>query len=219
MAIFENENLLAERHISEPRRHDALLAIIFQELLIKANIPINRLNAIAVSIGPGSFTGIRIGLSFALGLSFATGVDIIPIPTLDALAYKANKYAAPQLSNSIIIPIIDAGKLGYYFSEYLTMPNFMRSSGYSSLTEADFMNHLLNQANPNHNEIIVANSSKNSLSNLLAEELSSETIKIKFYNSQNVLAKDIGEYYWFAKDKFHALPPEKIEPMYIGSFG
>ena len=60
--------------------------------LIDANKPIHDVQAIAVSIGPGSFTGLRIGLGFSKGLAYAKGLPIVPVPTLSSLAFSQKEF-------------------------------------------------------------------------------------------------------------------------------
>ena len=64
------------------RNHAEKLPLFTREVLAKTSLKINDLNGIAVSNGPGSFTGLRIGLSFAKALAFSNDIDLIPIPTL-----------------------------------------------------------------------------------------------------------------------------------------
>ncbi len=74
-----------------PRRHAEQLPLFYQSLVEKTGLELSELDGIAVSIGPGSFTGLRIGLSFAKGLAFGHNLPLIPVPTLRALAVSAGK--------------------------------------------------------------------------------------------------------------------------------
>ena len=75
------------RYSDTPRSHAQMLLPYIDELIRESQIPLNSLSAIALTHGPGSFTGIRIALSIAQGLSYASNVPIIPVSSLDALAY------------------------------------------------------------------------------------------------------------------------------------
>jgi tRNA threonylcarbamoyladenosine biosynthesis protein TsaB len=70
-----------------PRRHAEQLPLFYQELTKKNGMELSQLDAIAVSIGPGSFTGLRIGLSYAKGLAYSHDLPIVPVPTLQAMAH------------------------------------------------------------------------------------------------------------------------------------
>src|SRR5882724_2869873 len=87
--------------------HGASIPAIVDELLATAGISIRDLNAIAVGIGPGSYTGLRIGLSYAKGLSLATGCAIVGVPSFDAIALAAWRSDA-VISGTSICVIFDA---------------------------------------------------------------------------------------------------------------
>ena len=74
-----------------PRKHAEKLPIFYNRLMLSRKFDDNKLDAIAVSIGPGSFTGLRIGLGFAKGLAFAKDIPIIPVPTLDVIARSTDE--------------------------------------------------------------------------------------------------------------------------------
>lgn len=75
------------RHSDTPRSHAQMLLPYIDELISESKVSLNSVNAIALTHGPGSFTGIRIALSIAQGLSYAANVPLIPVSSLDALAY------------------------------------------------------------------------------------------------------------------------------------
>ncbi len=69
-----------------PRLHAENLPLYYQKLIDETNLDLTNLDGIAVSIGPGSFTGLRIGLSYAKGLAYSHSLPIVPVPTLHSLA-------------------------------------------------------------------------------------------------------------------------------------
>ena len=74
-----------------PRAHAEKLPLFYDKLIEETGIKLKDLDGIAVSIGPGSFTGLRIGLSYCKGLAFSHGIPIIPVPTLEALVFAKGK--------------------------------------------------------------------------------------------------------------------------------
>ena len=92
--------------------HAERLHIYIEELLLKYNILKSQLDAIAVSKGPGSYTGLRIGVSAAKGLCFAIEIPLISIPTLDALAYQAKEI------KGVIVSMLDARRMEVYAAIY-----------------------------------------------------------------------------------------------------
>jgi len=73
------------------RKHAEVLPAFFQDLQNQISFHLNELDGIAISIGPGSFTGLRVGLSFAKGLAFSHNLPIIPVPTLLSIAQLSKK--------------------------------------------------------------------------------------------------------------------------------
>ncbi|MDP5043943.1 MAG: tRNA (adenosine(37)-N6)-threonylcarbamoyltransferase complex dimerization subunit type 1 TsaB, partial [Leeuwenhoekiella sp.] len=93
--------------------HAERLHIYIQEVLEKAGVAQSALDAIAVSKGPGSYTGLRIGVSSAKGLSFALDIPLIATNTLKALAMQAKVSDA-----TYIIPLLDARRMDVYSAIY-----------------------------------------------------------------------------------------------------
>ncbi len=89
MALFDGQDLLAEYRLKIKNAHQRCIADAVRMLLDHCGISAQELSAIAVSTGPGSFTGLRIGLSLAKGLAMPFGIRVIPVPTLQALAAAA----------------------------------------------------------------------------------------------------------------------------------
>jgi tRNA threonylcarbamoyladenosine biosynthesis protein TsaB len=90
VAYVQHDTVLSEVNIFEHRRHAELLAPAIEEQSKRHGIQFSDLDAVAVSIGPGSFTGLRIGLSVAKGLIFGTDIQLIAVPTLLASAWEVH---------------------------------------------------------------------------------------------------------------------------------
>jgi tRNA threonylcarbamoyladenosine biosynthesis protein TsaB len=88
VALYYSEDKYFESVIKDKRSHSEKLLISVDEVLNSAGIKIKDVQAIAVSAGPGSFTGLRIGMSAAKGLAFGAGLPIIPVPTFEAIAMR-----------------------------------------------------------------------------------------------------------------------------------
>ena len=91
VALLINDKCEGEVQKKIPRKHSEKLPVFYNRLMLSTKFDDNKLDAIAVSIGPGSFTGLRIGLGFAKGLAFAKDIPIIPVPTLDVIARSADE--------------------------------------------------------------------------------------------------------------------------------
>lgn len=104
IGLLDGEVLLAE--ISRPGARDlaAVCLPLVRSVLDAAERAVDDINLIAVSVGPGSFTGLRIGLSIAKGIALATGCAVVGVPTLEALAHVALD------RTGLICPVLDARK-------------------------------------------------------------------------------------------------------------
>ena len=116
MAVIAQGRLLAE--ISRPvSSHGAILPAMVEELLDRAALKLEHLAAVAVGIGPGSVTGLRIGLGYAKGLAWAGGHAIFGINSLDSLAIGATLHHEAR-PGTIVCPILDARKGEVYAALY-----------------------------------------------------------------------------------------------------
>ena len=84
-ALFLNSKLVEVDEITQPRIHGERLPVIVDRILSNHSMEVSELTAIAVSAGPGSYTGLRIGMSLAKGLAAAVGIPIISVPTLEVM--------------------------------------------------------------------------------------------------------------------------------------
>jgi len=112
IAIVEGALLKAQHILNISATHNQRLLPGIDRILTDADWTLDDLDALAVSLGPGSFTGLRIGLSVVKGLAWATGKPLAGVPTLDALA--ANVPLAPYP----IYPVLDARKGEIYTALY-----------------------------------------------------------------------------------------------------
>lgn len=102
--LGEAEGLIAEARLNVRTTHSERLMKELDGMLQMAGIGLDAVGALAVSIGPGSFTGLRIGLATAKGIAFATGKPIVSVPTLEAFAMNLPHSAHP------VCPMLDARK-------------------------------------------------------------------------------------------------------------
>jgi tRNA threonylcarbamoyladenosine biosynthesis protein TsaB len=112
VAIAAEEGLLAEYTINYKKTHSQTLLPMLDEIVAMVGLDLSEIDAIAVTAGPGSFTGLRIGSATAKGLGFALDKPIIPVPTVDGLAY--NFYGTDKM----ICPIMDARRNQVYTGLY-----------------------------------------------------------------------------------------------------
>lgn len=117
ISIASNGELIALKETTESQQHAKLLTVFIDELFKENSISIKELDAVAVSKGPGSYTGLRIGVSAAKGIAYAGGLPLIAISTLQALALGVSKNQEFE-KNTWFCPMIDARRMEVYTAFY-----------------------------------------------------------------------------------------------------
>ncbi len=110
VALSDNKGVIAYKVEATPHRQASLLLELADMALREQGVGYKDLKLLAVSKGPGSFTGIRIGLAAAYGIHLATNIPIVGISTLEAMAQEAEQYPA--------LITLAAGRLQYYVQEW-----------------------------------------------------------------------------------------------------
>jgi len=116
--------------------HSEKLHVFIEEVLSGAQIDKNKLDAIAVGKGPGSYTGLRIGVSAAKGLCFALNIPLISTPTLEVMAQQVHR------ENCYIIPMIDARRMEVYSAVFDSERKLIRETRAEILSENSFNEYL-----------------------------------------------------------------------------
>lgn len=112
VALVEDDKLIAEYSVNYKKTHSQTLVPMLDEISSMIELDLNTVDAIAISEGPGSFTGLRIGSSTAKGLGLALNIPIVEIPTTDALAF--NFYGTDR----VVCPLMDARREQVYTGLY-----------------------------------------------------------------------------------------------------
>ena len=112
LAILKDGEVAAKFHKKVDRRHSMLLVPTIEKILKKAKLDIGKIDCFSISIGPGSFTGLRISVTVVKGLAYALKKKIVAVPTLDAIAYNAKSF------KGVICPVLDARKNKVYACIY-----------------------------------------------------------------------------------------------------
>jgi len=132
----EGKTIVLKEDNDKSYSHAERLHVYIDEVLKEANINSNKLDAISVSKGPGSYTGLRIGVSAAKGLCFALDKPLISIPTLDALAHQV------KMDDGIIVSMLDARRMEVYSAIYDSNYNEIRETQAQILDETSFNDYL-----------------------------------------------------------------------------
>jgi tRNA threonylcarbamoyladenosine biosynthesis protein TsaB len=133
VSISQNGQILACKEIAEVGfSHAEKLHVFIEEILKEAQITFQDLSAIAVSKGPGSYTGLRIGVSSAKGFCYALNIPLIAIDTLQILARKLS------INEGLIIPMIDARRMECYTAVFNSKFEKIRDIKAEIITEDSF---------------------------------------------------------------------------------
>ncbi|WP_347922982.1 tRNA (adenosine(37)-N6)-threonylcarbamoyltransferase complex dimerization subunit type 1 TsaB [Pontimicrobium sp. SW4] len=133
----KGETVILKEDYNNNYSHAERLHVYIDEVLNEANISLSDLEAIAISKGPGSYTGLRIGVSAAKGLCFALDVPLISIPTLESLAHQIKTE-----SGGVIVPMLDARRMEVYSAVFDVNHNQIRETEAQILDENSFMEYL-----------------------------------------------------------------------------
>jgi tRNA threonylcarbamoyladenosine biosynthesis protein TsaB len=118
-----------------PPVHAEQLVPAIDHLVRTADLPLRQLSAIAVSIGPGMFTGLRVGVTTAKVMAQALRIPVIPVPSLDLVAYPLH-----HTTGRVVIPALDARRNELYYARYRSVPGgIQRESGYELATPRDLL--------------------------------------------------------------------------------
>ena len=163
-SIFDSENgVIAETSLSVKKNHSNIVMPIIDNLFKISDLTINDIDKIAVAIGPGSFTGVRIALGIAKGLAMALNKPLIAVNELDILEAIASG------NENEIIPLIDARKERVYYK-------------YQNKYVDDYLINLISNFDKNKKYIFVGDGAIN-YKNILKDNLGDNAIVLPMYNA------------------------------------
>jgi len=121
VALTNRSGIVAKRESTEERSHATQLTVFIGELLASEKIKVSNLEAVAVSKGPGSYTGLRIGVSVAKGLAYGASVPLIGIETTRSMFFgliKDFNYQNKADMDTLFCPMLDARRMEVYYCLY-----------------------------------------------------------------------------------------------------
>lgn len=133
---IEGKTVFLKQDNNKNYSHAESLHVFIDTVLKESKTTIADIDAIAVSKGPGSYTGLRIGVSAAKGLCFALNKPLISVPTLQSLAYQVN------MEDGIIVPMLDARRMEVYSAIFNSDYNQIRETEAEILDESSFKDYL-----------------------------------------------------------------------------
>lgn len=118
VALAVDGNIACSVKSAEPRAQASLTAPFIKEVLDRSGIKVSGCDAVCVSSGPGSYTGLRVGVSTAKGLCFSAGIPLLSVNTLDILARQAVESNVNPDGCRYIVPMLDARRMEVYTAVY-----------------------------------------------------------------------------------------------------
>lgn len=116
VALAEGDRIIASDFIQEFKAHAKRLVPMIETLLQKTDTTLDQCCAVSVSEGPGSYTGLRVGVSSAKGICYGAGIPLLGVSTLDVLAQMGMENIT--CSNAVIVPMLDARRMEVYCAQY-----------------------------------------------------------------------------------------------------
>ncbi|MEW6652524.1 MAG: tRNA (adenosine(37)-N6)-threonylcarbamoyltransferase complex dimerization subunit type 1 TsaB [Bacteroidota bacterium] len=153
-AVLIDENYFVEINHLQPHIHSQKLIEMIDIVLTQSSIKLNEINAVAVSMGPGSFTGLRIGVAAAKGLAFGSSLPIIPVKTFDALALQLSESISQNITFNIIS---NASTDDAYFSKYKISDNKLETKTQTELVERTALENYIFSNELNFGNVILSN--------------------------------------------------------------
>ncbi|PHR70444.1 MAG: tRNA (adenosine(37)-N6)-threonylcarbamoyltransferase complex dimerization subunit type 1 TsaB [Lutibacter sp.] len=139
VSLAENGKIIALKEVNDGGySHAENLHVFVQDVLKEVNMTLKNVDAVAVSKGPGSFTGLRIGVSTVKGLCYALDIPLISTSTLQALALQVTK------EKGLVIPMLDARRMEVYSAVFNTDNSLVREIQAQVLDENSFATYLEN---------------------------------------------------------------------------
>ena len=137
-ALSVGDNIVSCKESSEPKSHASMTAVFVKELLDENGIGIQDCDAVCVSMGPGSYTGLRVGVSTAKGLCFGAKKPLIAVGTLDTLVYQAIVENLLPDGCRHVIPMIDARRMEVYTAVFSPDGQALTETKPEIITESSF---------------------------------------------------------------------------------
>ncbi len=136
VALLQDDKLIALRENHEGNAHASQITLLIEAVMKDANIELKNLDAIAVSKGPGSYTGLRVGVSTAKGLCYALDIPLIAINTLESLAHEIIKNNNIQKAN--FCAMLDARRMEVYCAVFDNQMNSIKKTEAKIIDENSF---------------------------------------------------------------------------------
>lgn len=198
VALLEEKQVIEELVINDTHTHSKNLMPLIQNLFVKSNIDLSQINLIACNKGPGSFTGIRIGVATAKAIAQVLQIPVIGISSLDCLAYNVHN------PTGVICAILDANNNQVYFAVFDKNYNLI-----SNYIADDISN--INSTLSTYTDITFVGTG----SIIYRDILTANNSNAKFSTNNNQHSSNIGKCAFEKYKQGYFETPDSILPMYL----
>ena len=142
VALCDNEGVISLRESNESKSHASVLTIFIEEILRENGIRAQDLKAVAVSKGPGSYTGLRIGVSVAKGIAYGASIPLIGVETTLSMFWgiSASQISGTEMDNNLLFcPMLDARRMEVYYAIYDCYGNKIKDISAEIINENSFI--------------------------------------------------------------------------------
>ena len=206
VALASDRGVLSERKSSEKNAHSAIVTLFADDILMDVGLEYTDIDAVAVSKGPGSYTGLRIGVSTAKGLCYALDIPLISVNTLQSMAKGMADILINEDSSTLFCPMIDARRMEVYSAIFDNNTQEVRETKAEIIEPDSFTEYLRNH------KMIFFGDGASKCRDILTHP------NAVFYDDINPSAANMAE---IAKEKFKGKRFEDIayfEPFYLKEF-
>lgn len=205
ISIAENSIVLRSAASTNQKDHATFLQPAIKQLLKECNLTLNQINAISITAGPGSYTGLRVGMSSAKGLCYALKIPLITLSTLEVMSLSVINNYPKNEGHNLFCPMIDARRMEIFTALYDDQLNEILSP-FAIILSSHFMNDQLQ-----NNKIIFFGSGAGKCASFIKNENA-----LFVHTEVNCDAMATLSYSKFVQSEFADLP--YAEPLYIKEF-
>ncbi len=206
VALSQNGQVVAVKELNERNIHAEVVTLYIDDLLKQTNLTYTDVDAVAVSSGPGSYTGLRIGVSTAKGLCFALDKPLIAVQTLAAMAQGMIE-SSSIAPGALLCPMIDARRMEVYTALFTADGSEVKSTSAEIIDENSFADYLKN------NSIVFFGDGAEKCREMLGGNPNAVFVT-NFLNSATHISKQAADK--FAKGQFEDVA--YFEPFYLKDF-
>lgn len=210
VSVLRDGKLLDTEESGEGQNHARLVTVFAEKILKRNHISPNQLKAVAVSKGPGSYTGLRIGVSTAKGICYASNIPLIAVGTLEAMAkhvaINRESYNIPTDKPLLFCPMIDARRMEVYSMLINEQGEVMKPIS-AEIVDGTFLEKELED-----NTVVFFGNGASKCESLV------KSPNALFLNKINASAKFMTELVWEAYNNKHFEDVAYFEPFYLKDF-